>query len=113
MTRSKKIKPFYVFTWFNGCFEPYDVMPHLIDRYKKSKKKKPLETREDVLKFIKSESMYQWWARCEYEIILSDWPCMTEQRKIDVHEQLMMNLDVAADLFISNLKLKVLEKERK
>lgn len=32
----------------------------------KKVKKKP----EDLKQFILSESMYQWWARCQYEIIV-------------------------------------------
>lgn len=110
MTHSKKIRPFYVIIENHGNFEPYDVMPYLIKEYKERKRKIKLETRKDVIDFIKEESQYQWWARCEYEIVLSDWPNNTFQKKIDVHTQLMMNLDIVTDLFIDNLKLNILEK---
>lgn len=106
MTQSK-IKPFYVIAWNNISFIPYDIMPHLMEQYKSRKKKVVLNTRQEVMDFIKGESLYQWWGRCEYEVILSDWPGMKEQKKIDVYEQLMMNLDIVADIFIDNLDLDV------
>ena len=57
-------------------FESYDIIPYLVSRYNKTKKKKPV-TFEEFKEFVKDESRYQWWARCEYEIILSPWPYIT------------------------------------
>ena len=106
-------------------FEPYDIIPYLINRYnKKSNKPKAFD---EFKEFIKNESMYQWWSRCEYEIILGPWPYTTspsedyhkrgendveawkehwkkhlkECKKIDVHDQVMMNLDIITEIFMS------------
>ena len=95
-----EIIPFNVI-WYNfnaKKFEAYDIMPHLISVYK-HKKKKP----EDIEKFITEESMYKWWARCEYEIILKDWPCSTIKEKWDIHKQIMMNIDVVVQIFKANI----------
>lgn len=109
----------------SGKFEPYDIIPHLINCYNK-KSNKP-KTFDEFKEFIKNESLYQWWARCEYEIILGPWPYTTspsedyrkrgendieawkehwkkhlkECKKIDVHNQVMMNLDIITEIFMS------------
>jgi hypothetical protein len=96
--------PFYVINYdFNReKMEQYDVMPYLIDSYKKSKKK--YDTVDEFKEFIKIQSMYQFWSRCEYEIILSDWPNQSHHEKWDVHKQIMMNLGIITNIFIENIK---------
>lgn len=102
----EKTTPFNVITFEpnSNKFEPYNVMRHLIMVYN-DQKIKPV-TFEECRKFIKDESQYQFWSRCEYEVILVDWPCKKTERKIDVHEQIMMNLDVITELFMKNIGLK-------
>ena len=56
------------------------------------------------LQFVKDESMYQFWSRCEYEIILVDWPCQQISKKIDVHQQIMMNIDIVTNLLMEIVK---------
>lgn len=80
-------------------FEPYDILPHLRDKYE-AKKVKP-KTFEEWKKFILDESMYQWWSRCEYEIILADWPCEKDKKKIDIHMQVEMNIDVITEILMN------------
>ena len=53
-------------------FVPYNIIPYLVSQYK-IKRDKP-KTFDEVKEFVKKESMHQWWARCEYEIVLSPWP---------------------------------------
>ena len=82
----------------------------------------------NLKKFVKKESLYQWWARCEYEIVLGPWPYtlspserrakeednveawkehwkkhLDECQKIDVHYQVMMNLDVITALVLDSI----------
>ena len=108
-------------------FEPYNIIPYLVSRYNK-KEKKP-KTFDKFKEFVRDESMYQWWSRCEYEIILSPWPYtsspserydkkgeddieawkehwkkhLKECEKIDVHDQVMMNLDVITSLVMDSI----------
>ena len=108
-------------------FKSYNIIPYLVSRYNK-KEKKP-KTFDEFKEFIKNESMYQWWSRCEYEIILSPWPYVSspserydkkgendieawkehwkkhlkECEKIDVHYQVMMNIDVITALLIDGV----------
>ena len=88
--------------------ESYDIIPYLKICYDKSKKKhayrKTPKTFEEFKQFILAEARYQWWARCEYEIILSDWPCQQESEKWDVYKQVEMNIDVITDVFMKYIK---------
>lgn len=96
---------FYVIREENGKFKPYDVIPYLKNQYKETKKDRP-KTLEEFKDFIKRWSRYMWWARCEYEIILSDWPCEKNQEKWDIHKQVMMNLDIIAEILKNSVSSK-------
>ena len=87
-------------------FVKYDIMPYLIRIYNEKKEKKETlpETFDEFKNFVKSESQYQFWARCEYEIILIDWPCQQKYEKWDVYKQIMMNLDIVTKVFMENIK---------
>lgn len=65
-----------------------------------------LERSKGDKSYFASEAMkilrYQYWGRCEYEIILSCWPPMPapyrfKDRKIDVFEQIWINWDQFID----------------
>ena len=102
----KKHIPFNVINFdFNSKeFESYDVMPYLINCYKNVKRKKECpKTFDEFKQFVESKSMYMYWSRCEYEIILSDWPGQNINKKIDIHEQLMMNIDTVTDILMKNV----------
>lgn len=98
---NKKNK-FYVLTWdFNtDQIEHYDVLPYFRERIKKAKKDS-LNTIEDMKRLVEKESLYMFWSRCQYEMIIHGWPVQKNNYKIDVHEQVMMNIDVIADLLFS------------
>lgn len=100
----EKVTPFNViiFNFNSNKFEPYNVMWHLINEYN-DQKIKPV-TFEECRNFIKDKSEHQFWSRCEYEVILVDWPCQKTKRKIDIYNQIMMNLDVITDLFMKQIK---------
>ena len=87
-------------------FIKYDIMPYLIRTYNEKKENKETlpETFDEFKNFVKDESQYQFWARCEYEIILIDWPCQKNYEKWDVYKQIMMNLDIVTKVFMENVK---------
>lgn len=88
----------------NGRFVPYNIIPYLVERYKKEKVK-PI-TPEAFREFIDKWAKYQWWSRCEYEIILMDWPSQSKAEKWDVYKQISMNLDVITNLVMEEVKSK-------
>lgn len=79
-------------------FVPYDIFPYLYRQYNE-KEQKPL-TIQEYKDFILSEARYQWWAICEYEIIVSGWPNVNNHKKIDVYEQIALNIDAITTLFM-------------
>ena len=100
----RNIKPYKVISWdFNSDnIEYYDIMPFLIDSYKKIKKNKP-KTFDEIKEFIINESRYRFWSRCEYEVIITGWPKQKREVTIDIFNQIMENIDVITTHFISHL----------
>lgn len=83
-------------------FVPYDIFPYLKREFIRSKETP--YTFEEYKTWIKKEAMCQWWARCEYEVILSNWPCEDKKEKIDVYYQILNNLDTITTLFMEEMK---------
>ena len=88
-------------------FESYDVIPYFVREYKdiKNKSRRP-KTFEEFKKFVQDWSLYRFWSRCEYEIVLKSWVSRTKDLKIDIHYQIMMNIDVITRLVMESLKIK-------
>ena len=100
----RNIKPYKVISWnFNhDDIEYYDIMPFLIDSYKKIKKNIPIIF-DEIKQFIINESRFRFWSRCEYEVIITGWPKQKREVKIDIFKQIMENIDVITTHFISHL----------
>ena len=102
------MKAFNVIWWDFNKKEPeaYDMMPFLLDEYeRKPRKYKPKITdRAAVTQFVRQYALYQWWGRCQYEIIISNWPTQVLSVKWDIHKQIIMNLDIIVDILIENIK---------
>lgn len=102
------MKAFNVIWWDFNKKEPeaYDIMPFLLNEYeRKPRKHKPKITdRAAVVKFVRQYALYQWWGRCQYEIIIRNWPTQDLSVKWDIYKQIEMNLDIIVDIFIKNIK---------
>ena len=126
------MEQFNVLTWnFNSdSIEHYDVIPYFVRAYnerKKRAKRKSFqkaseeyrktygvpETHEEFMDFVKDESMYMFWSRCEWEMIVHGWPAQKNEYKIDVHEQVMMNIGHIADIVMSEVSRKNKRKKTK
>ena len=111
-------------------FEAYDVIPFFVQKYKDRVDtcyqleqdlqkatseperslyvdalkywKVPVDT-DEFKKFVKSEAQHQFWSRCEYEIILVDWPCQKIEEKWDIYDQIMMNLDIITQVVMDSI----------
>jgi hypothetical protein len=108
--KKRTITPFYVINENINAkeFDKYDVMPYLISCYNEAKRKKTNPTTFDEFKeFVKSNSMYMYWSRCQWELLLVDFPCEKIKRKIDVHFQIMMNIDVIVGILMDNVGVKL------
>ena len=95
-------KSFYVLNWdFNSDkLVHYDILPYFRECYKKlSKAKRPVSINE-WKEFIKSNGRYRYWARCEYEIIITGWPQQNRKVKVDVWRQIEMNINIIVDILM-------------
>ena len=96
------MKKFNVIIWDVNLkvFKYYNVIPYLTDCYNKEKNK-PVNA-EDFKIFIERHSRNRWWDRHEYGIVLKD--CSGESEyKIDVHEQITMNIDIIAKILMESI----------
>ena len=112
---------FYTLTWDvnRNEVENYDVMPYLVSVWEEDKVRKHRiwfksldddtkepATVEEWKKAILAASRYQFWARCEYEIIVSGWPVEKRKVKLDVFDQINANIDVITKLFMEYVSSK-------
>ena len=87
-----------VYNFNTKKFEPYNIFTYLEREFKKSSLKDM--SKESLMSWILDKSRYMFWSRCEYEVILSPWPPNENvSRKIDVFEQIEMNIEVITDMF--------------
>lgn len=100
---------FNVLIWnFNTqTIEEYNVIPYFVREWKEEKDKSKFKSFDDIKEFVRSKSLYQFWSRCEYEMIVKGWPVTKREIKLDVHEQIMMNLDLVTQVFINTIGWKV------
>lgn len=106
MNEQKQI-PFYVFVDDVNAnrFVKYDVMPYFMNAYNERKKSARPKTYDEFLEFVEGMSLYQFWGRCEYEVVLTPWCSRTPDIKIDVHWQLEPNIELVTRILMHNLGL--------
>lgn len=82
-------------------------MPYLYDCLKKNLKKEKLRKKDITYEWLKGmidrESKYMFWSRCEYEVIVHGWPVKKNDYKLDIYEQIKMNLDNIATLMYKDI----------
>ena len=85
-------------------FEPYDILPYLSNQWSRLSPKGKQEAKADLKKWVDGALMYQYWSRCEYEILLSCWPPSDKEdpKKVDIYWQAKPNLDIITRLFSEN-----------
>lgn len=81
----------------SGKIEPWDIFEH--GRFAEDvtdllKRKIDKDTFADA---VKSDLMYYFWSKAEYEIIMKNWIGKDCEIKIDVYDQVMLNFDKFID----------------
>ena len=87
--------------WNVSVQDAYDIMDYLVNEYKESRNKP--KTKQEFFEFVNNASKYQFFGRCEYEIILKDWPCQSHEEKWDIYDQIMMNIELITDILMKNV----------
>lgn len=104
----------------------YDIMPYLMNVYQKclltgnwwmmdDPARRPVFAK-DYRVFVTRACKHQYWSRCEYEWLMLSWPVgktdtleechkvLNSSNKIDVWDQIEMNLDTVTEVFTQNIK---------
>lgn len=88
-------------------FVYYDIMPYLMRCYDEVKKKRVQpKSFDEFKKFVEGRSMYMYWGRCQYELVLKPLVGHDNEQKADVHWQLMHNLELVTSILMLNLGFK-------
>ena len=91
----------YVINEDNGRFVPYNVFWNRC--FKEAVEcdifNIPELTRDEVSELLQRFAQWQFWSRCEYEIVLYSWPTGKDEKghKIDVFDQLKANWERFVD----------------
>jgi hypothetical protein len=83
-------------------FTTHDVMPFFLNIYKRSQEKP--QGFQEFKNFVLKWGQYQYWARCEYEVILLDWPTERTKQKLDVYQQIKNNVDIITEILMFNIE---------
>lgn len=105
-------KSFYVLNWdFNtDNLVEYDVLPYFRNCYNNLNKSKRPSTAEEWKEFVKGNGMYMFWSRCQYEIIVTGWPQQKNEVKVDVWQQIKMNMDLIVKILMEEFDKKKKDK---
>lgn len=70
------------------------------------KLKEETNSKEEFLEKVRRELQYRYWSKCEWEIILSDWPPSDKfnDEKVDVYDQIMLNWHIFSEYIWSALE---------
>ena len=84
-----------------NIFNHYSFSGSLKKGYKKGM------TEADFKEMVKRNLMYFFWAKCQYEITLWDWPWHEKfnAKKVDIYSQVMLNEEIFMDYVWQNRKL--------
>lgn len=112
----------------------YNILPCFIDTWKNKKfnfNRKDVKNKKGLKNWIVRVSQYHYWSRCEYECLIAPWPFGSKQMfdelakmefksenyidicniitndmsKIDIHSQIMMNIDIITDILSKVFKI--------
>ena len=89
----------------------YDIMPYIFDCYGREKRKPTTE--DETKKFILAWCTYQFWSRCEYEMLVSGWPARKNTEKVDAFQQITMNIDAITALVYQEIQVRLKRKNKK
>ena len=88
------------FTWnvlnwdFNSDkLEVYDVGYRFVNAVDSDKLASLPKNYAELDDYLNSEAHYRFWAKCEYEMIITGWPQQKNEAKIDICTQLRLNWD--------------------
>ena len=117
----KALTKFNVLTFSNGKIREYDILPYFRDswkeKYNKEEKDKIKNAKYDAKRrqlfkeWVRGRSLYMFWARCEWEMLIGSWPYgsknindkmkefMSEERNLDdYHDSIVLDNIITSDM---------------
>lgn len=96
----------YVYNRNSKGMEQYNLFENYNFLHSVAEHTRDCEDKEVFADIVSVYLMHYFWAKCEWEIIISPWIAQgqNEERKIDVYEQIMMNWDVFIDYLLKHRK---------
>ena len=90
---NKKIIKYNIFNHYGFCQDLKDIIKKIKNKDKFSEK-------------IKRSTMYYFWSKCEYEILITTWIGRKDfkDEKVDVYDQLQLNWDAFINYIWDNKK---------
>lgn len=88
----------YYYDFTANEMKPYNVLSGF-EKFVRDAQKYTIDKNEFAAK-LKSEMMYHFWSKCEWEIVLTPWIGRKDgrgEKKIDVYDQLRLNWDHFVD----------------
>lgn len=86
----KKLTAAYAKKELNGDDEPFKKLVNRL--FWDEKKRLTKYTPDELIEIeLRRKCMYYFWAKCEYEVIVTGWPDTKTERKIDIYDQLDAN----------------------
>ena len=90
----------YTYNFNARRVEAYNVFNHsgFLDDCKKALKKYG-EDKEQFIEQVRRSLMYYYWSKCEWEIVISDFPPHPDfpDEKVDIYDQIRLNWNVFVD----------------
>lgn len=86
----KKLTAAYAKKELNGDDEHFNKIVNRL--FWDEKKRLTKYTPDELIEIeLRRKCMYYFWAKCEYEVIVTGWPDTKTERKIDIYDQLDAN----------------------
>ena len=90
----------YTYNFNARKVEPHNIFKHsgfIKDCQKALKEFK--DDKEQFIEAVRRSLMYYYWSKCEWEIVISDFPPRPDfpDAKVDVYDQIRLNWDVFVD----------------
>ena len=93
-------------SWNSKKIQTFNIFDHGRFREDLKKKAKKCKTKDEFSKELRSALMYYYWAKCEWEVVITPWVSTddTKNIKVDVYWQVMNNWKVFLDYVWENRK---------
>lgn len=100
---SNQIERYNIFT--HGSF--FEDVCKIVSKYNKANGEGVVNNTEStdwwLSEEIRKSAMYYFWSKCEWEVVITDWPREEVAKKIDVYQQIRLNWNIFINYIKENI----------